>query len=99
MIKGLTSKMRFFELFIENKNLIKQGLYLLEIYQNGAGSTDIATDRRGHDGLSWTPSPYTCAISFAAFFITLDMRYDRSSQAQRSVGGFHFITLELLEFG
>ena len=44
--------MRFFELFIENKNLIKQGFYLLEIVQNAAGSTDIAMDRRGHDGPS-----------------------------------------------
>ena len=40
---------RFFKLFIENKNLIKQGLYLLEICQNAAGSTNLATDRRGHD--------------------------------------------------
>ena len=54
-----TSKMRFFELFIKNKNLIKQGLYLLEICQNAAGSTDHATDRRGHDGSSWTPSSHT----------------------------------------
>ena len=49
MIKSLTSKSRFFELFIENKNLIKQGLYLLEICQNAAGLTELATDRRGHD--------------------------------------------------
>ena len=33
MIQSLTSKRRFFELFIKNKNLIKQGLYLLEICQ------------------------------------------------------------------
>ena len=57
--------MMFFELFIENKNLIKQGLYLLEICQNAAGSTD----RRGHDGPSWTSSSHTCAISSAALFI------------------------------
>ena len=36
----------------KNKNLIKQGLYLLEICQNAAGSTELATDRRGHDGPS-----------------------------------------------
>ena len=54
-IRSLTSKMRFFELFIENKNLIKQGLYLLEIYQNAAGSTKLAMDHRGHDGPSGTP--------------------------------------------
>ena len=54
-----TSKMRFFELFIENKNLIKQGLYLLEISQNAAGSTEVVMDRRGHDGPSWTPSSHT----------------------------------------
>ena len=59
MIESLTSKMRFFELFIENKNLIKQGIYLLEICQNAVGSTDSATDRRGHDGPSWTPSSHT----------------------------------------
>ena len=59
MIQSLTPKTRFFELFIENKNLIKQGLYLLEIYQNVAGSTDHATDCHGHDGPSWTPSSHT----------------------------------------
>ena len=69
MIHSLTSKTRFFKLFIENKNLIKQGLYLLEICQNAAGSTDLATDLRGHDGLPWTPSSHTCAISSAALFI------------------------------
>ena len=58
--------MRFFELFIEKKNLIKQGLCLLEICQNATGSTDLATDRHGHDGPSWTPSSHTYAISSAA---------------------------------
>ena len=51
-IRSLTSKTRFFELFIENKNLIKQGLYLLEICQNAVGSMDLVTDRRGNDGSS-----------------------------------------------
>ena len=51
--------MRFFELFIENKNLLKQGLYLLEICQNAAGSTDLATGCNGHDEPSWTPSSHT----------------------------------------
>ncbi|TMX05789.1 hypothetical protein EJD97_023977, partial [Solanum chilense] len=36
--------------------------------------------------------------SFAALFITLEGRYDISSQAQRSVEGLRSITLELLEF-
>ena len=63
----------------KNKNLIKQGLYLLEICQNAAGSTDHATDRRGDDGPSWTPSSHTYAISSAALFITLDGRYDGPS--------------------
>ena len=72
MLQSLTSKTRFYELFIENKNLIKQGLYLLEICQNAVGSTDLAMDRHGHDGLSWTPSSHTYAISSAALFITLD---------------------------
>ena len=78
-IRSLTSKTRFFELFIKNKNLIKQGLYLLEIFQNAAWSTDHATDRRGHDGPSWTPSSHTYAISSAALFTTLDGKYDGSS--------------------
>ena len=72
---------------------------MLEICQNSAGSTDLATDRRGHDGPSWTPSSHTYAISTAALFITLDGRYDGSSQAQRSVEGLRSKTLELLEFG
>ena len=68
MIQSLTSKTRFFELFIANKNLIKQGLYLLEICQNAAGSTDLATDRRGHDGPSWTPSSHTWCNFFCCSF-------------------------------
>ena len=79
MIQSLTPRTRFFELFIENKNLIKQGLYLLEIYQNAARSTDLATDRRGHDGPSWTPSSHTYAISSADLFITLHGKDDRPS--------------------
>ena len=98
-IRSLTSKMRFFKLFIENKNLIKQGFYLLEIFQNVVGSTDLVMDRRGHDGLSWTLSPYTCAISSAALSINLDGRYDGSSEAQRSIEGLRSKTLELLEYG
>ena len=45
------------------------------------------TDRRGHDGLSWTPSSHIYVISSADLFITLDGRYDGSSQAQWSVEG------------
>ena len=60
----------------KNKNLIKQGLYLVEICQNAVGSTDLATDRCGHDGPSWTPSSHTCAISFAALFMPIDGKYD-----------------------
>ncbi|TMX01064.1 hypothetical protein EJD97_025286, partial [Solanum chilense] len=66
---------------------------------NAAGLTDLTTDRHGHDGPSWTPSSHTCAISSTALFITLDGRYDGSSQAQRSVDVLRFKTLELLEFG
>ena len=58
--------MRFFKLFIKNKNLIKPGLYLLEIFQKAAGSTDLATDRHGHDGPSWTPSSHTSANTSAS---------------------------------
>ena len=49
----------FQTIYIKNKNLIKQGLCLLEICQNAVGSTDLATDRRGHDGRSRTPSSHT----------------------------------------
>ncbi|TMW90793.1 hypothetical protein EJD97_015203, partial [Solanum chilense] len=37
--------------------------------------------------------------SSEALFITLDGRYDGSSQAERSVEGLRSITLKLLEFG
>ncbi|TMW81065.1 hypothetical protein EJD97_012274, partial [Solanum chilense] len=67
--------------------------------QNAARSTDLATDHRGQEGPSWTPSSHTCAISTAALFITLDGRYDGSSQAQRSVEGLRSKTLDILEFG
>ncbi|TMW93131.1 hypothetical protein EJD97_012126, partial [Solanum chilense] len=50
-------------------------------------------------GPSWIPSSHTCAISFAALFITLDGRYDGSSQTQRSVKRLRSKTLELLEYG
>ena len=90
--------MRFFELFIKNKNLIKQGLYLLEICQNAAGWTDLATDHRGQYGPSWTPSSHTYAISSAALFITLDGKYDGPLQAQRFVEGIRSKTLQLLEY-
>ena len=72
---------------------------MLEICQNAAGSTELATDRRGHDRPSLTLSSHTCAISSAALFITFDGRYDGSSQAQGPVEGLHSKTLELLEFG
>ena len=72
---------------------------MLEICQNAAGSTDLTTDHRGHDGPSWIPSSHTCEISSVALFITLESRYDESSQAQRSIKGLHSKTLELLEFG
>ena len=71
---------------------------MLEICQNAAGSTDLATNHRGHDGPSWTLSSHTCAISSAALFITLDGRYDGSSQTERFVEGLRSKTLELLEF-
>ena len=99
MIQNQNSKMWFFELYIENKNLIRQGLYLLEICQNAARSTDLATDHRGHDGPQWTPSSHTCAISSASLSITLDGIYDGLSQAQRSVEDLRSKTLKLLEFG
>ena len=67
----------------------------MEICQNAAGSTDLATDCRGHEGMSWTPSSHNCSIYFTPLFITLDDRYDGSSQAQRSVESLRSITLEL----
>ena len=73
--------MRFFELFIKNQNLIKQGLYSLEIFQNAAGSTDLATDRHGHKRPSWTPSSHTYAISSAAL-----LHYPRRQVWQTIIG-------------
>ena len=72
---------------------------MLEICQNAAGSTDHATDRRGHDGPSWTPSSHTYAISSAALFTTLDGKYNGPSEAQRSVEGLRSKTLQLLKSG
>ena len=51
------------------------------------------TDRHG------LRRPILDAISYAALFITLDGRYEGSSQAQQSVEGLHSKTHELLEFG
>ena len=72
---------------------------MLKICQNVAGSTDLTTDRRGHDGPSWTPLSHTYAISSAALFTTLDGNYDGPSQAQRSVEGLRSKTLLLLGSG
>ncbi|TMW81064.1 hypothetical protein EJD97_012276, partial [Solanum chilense] len=47
----------------------------------------------------WTPSSHTCAISSSTLSITLNGRYNGSSQAQRSVEGLRSKTLKLLEFG
>ena len=72
---------------------------LKEICQNTAGSTDLGTNRRGHDGPSWTPSSHTCAISSAALFITPNDKYDGSSQTRRSVEGLRSKILQLLKLG
>ena len=72
---------------------------MLEICHNGAGSTDIATDRRGHDGPSRTSLSHTCAIFSVALFITLNGKYDGSSQTRRSFVGLRSKTLKLLEYG
>ena len=53
----------------------------------------VTTDRHG------LHCPILDAISSFALFITLDGRYDGSSQAQRSVEGLRSKTLELLEYG
>ncbi|TMW88579.1 hypothetical protein EJD97_018364, partial [Solanum chilense] len=53
----------------------------------------VTTDRHG------LRHPILDAISSTALFITLDGRYDGSSQAQRSVEGLRSKTLELLEYG
>ena len=60
---------------------------------------DLATDRRGHDGPSRTSLSHTCAIFSVALFITLNGKYDGSSQAQRSIEGLRSKTLKLLEYG
>ena len=72
---------------------------MLEICQNAARSTDLATDRRGHNRPPWTPSSHTCAISSAALVITLNGKYDGSSLTRRSIEGLHSKTLKLLEYG
>ncbi|TMX02466.1 hypothetical protein EJD97_021459, partial [Solanum chilense] len=51
----------------------------------------VTTDRHGR-------CPILDAISSVALFITLDGRYDGSSQVQRSVEGLRSKTLELLEY-
>ena len=57
------------------------------------------TDRLGHNGPSWTPSPHTYVISSATLFITLNGKYDGSSLTRRSVDGLRSKTLKLLEYG
>ena len=53
----------------------------------------VTTDRHG------LRRPILDVISSSAIFITLEGRYDGSSQAQRSVEGLRSKTLELLEYG
>ena len=72
---------------------------MLEICKNAAGSTDHTTDRHGPDGPSWTPSSHTCSVSFVALFITLEGKYDGSSQTRRSIEGLRSKILQLLESG
>ena len=52
----------------------------------------VTTDRHG------IRRPIFDAISYATLFITLDGRYDRSSEAQWSVKGLRSKTFELLEY-
>ena len=42
---------------------------------------------------------HTCEISYVDLSITLDGKYDGSSQVQRSVKGLRSKTLKLLEYG
>ena len=51
------------------------------------------------DGPSWTPQSHTYAISSVALFIPLDCKFDGPSQAQRSIKGLRFKTLQLLGSG
>ena len=53
----------------------------------------VTTDQHG------LRRPILNKISSAALFITLDVRYDESLRAQRSVEGLRFKTLQLLESG
>ena len=54
--------------------------YFSELHDEPAGWTvTVTTDRRGHDGPSWTPSSHTYEISSTALFITLDGKYDGPS--------------------
>ena len=66
MIQSLTPNTRFFELFIENKNLVKQGLYLLEICQTRLDRRTsrrivvVTTDRHG------LRRPYLCNFFYCS---------------------------------
>ena len=72
-------KMRFFGLFIENKNQIKQGLHLQEICQTRLGRRTsrrivmVTTDRHG------LRRPILMQFLLLLFFITLDDKYDGPS--------------------
>ena len=48
-------KNEVFQTTYRNRNLIKEGLYLLKICQNAVRSTDLAMGHRRHDGPLWTP--------------------------------------------
>ena len=91
--------MRFFELFLKNNNLIKQGLYLLEICKHRLGRRTsrrivmVTTDRHG------LRRPILMQFLQLLFFITLDGKYDGPSQAQRFVEVLRSKTLQLLEYG
>ena len=90
--------MKFFELFIKKKPNRRRSLFAENLSK--CGWVDGPRDESSWSQWAVMDSivPYF-ANSSAALFITLDCRYDGSSQAQRSVEGLRSITLKLLEFG
>ena len=72
---------------------------MLEICQNAARLTDLATDRRGHDGPSWTPSSHTWCNFFFCFLYSPRWKVWRAVIGTTVRRGSHFKILQLLESG
>ena len=69
---------------------------MLEICQNVGLDPRIVVVTTDRHGLC---RPILMQFILLLFFITLDGKYDGPSQAQRSVEGLRYKTLQLLEYG